>query len=100
MLRSKDMRLRSLAERSIKTEKLRKLWKVVSGTKGAPPKDPLGALLSIPKQRLTSKYWRKAERRQWAELLTQGMGVEVFKNDKVSNGWLSARPKTVSQTSF
>lgn len=73
---------------------------VVFGAKGGPPQALLQIFMSISRGRLTAKYWRESERRHWAQLQTQGLGVGVFKDDKLSNGWLCVRPPGMSESDF
>lgn len=88
MLKSDDPRIRSLAKRIVRLEKLWKLWRVISKTKARPPPDLVKAIHDIPKSQLSAKLWRDNERHCWCELKTQGLGAEVFKGDKISTGWL------------
>lgn len=98
---SSDRVIRSLATTEKAQEELQKLWTGAGGTVESTPnlrnpsrliEPPGGDLMQgttaqKPKY-LTPTRWRQDEFLTWCGLPVQGMGVQVFWNDPISNNWL------------
>lgn len=67
------------------------LWQIWTQAKGELRTKDLEAgrdLSSLDLREVSTEAWRRRELVKWSKLRPQGIGVEVFMNDKVSNSWL------------
>ncbi len=86
---SLDECTRTITRAAVPLSELRKLWSSLQD-------NPVGreAARNITEKEISdsvtsTKVWRKAEFSRWCTLGSQGNGVIVFHEDKISNAWLS-----------
>ena len=86
MSRSSDFWIRQSATRTVARPDMQKRW-VTSGA----DLDTLAALRSgvqTTSRNVIVPDWREEERKTWSALKVQGVGVDHFRGDRISNQWL------------
>nr|BAX24491.1 reverse transcriptase [Beryx splendens] len=86
---SEDSCTRTMARKAHRPSEFRKIWKMGMGKGGETTiqgaSDIRTPYWNTPK---IHSDWRINELDKWKKMKTQGEGIEVFENDKISNSWL------------
>uniref|UniRef100_A0A4W6FV19 ribonuclease H n=1 Tax=Lates calcarifer TaxID=8187 RepID=A0A4W6FV19_LATCA len=87
MYNSTDECTKSVARATMPVSNIWALWNRVRGIKrsGDHSRPDLNA---IDLKEASTAAWRGREFGRWCKLKTQGVGIEVFRADKISNSWL------------
>ncbi len=85
---STDECTRTIARATVPLSELRKLWSIIQD--GIPAKQAAQSFeeVEVDASAASTRVWRKAEFSRWCRLGSQGNGVIVFHEDKISNAWL------------
>lgn len=93
--KSDDAVTREVVRSETSATSIGRLLSLATGGGSNPSSVPTEAeLQAMSPEALTSARWRRVEHERWCSLRPQGLGCEVFKNDRVSNDWLSNREKS------
>lgn len=89
MCRSSDYWTRTLTKLAVSQEEWAKLWVAAGGNPEGVPVMSMGST-SLGEVESQPDYpdWRRTEHLIWAGKRVQGVGVDQFRGDKVSNSWL------------
>lgn len=85
---STDECTRNTTRATVSPSELRKLW---LSLRDSPDQKQTAREVNeadIDESAVSSKVWRDVEFCKWCKLSSQGVGISVFKKDKISNAWL------------